>query len=105
MIVVETMFFDSDDYNVSTEVIPCDSKETAKAVVEKVYEKAIEENYDFDDDEDRKKWENERVKRKEDGSIYIEGADCGYAEINIVDREQVTANTLSSLEVEVGIFY
>lgn len=26
MIVVETMFFDSDDYNVNTEVIPCDSK-------------------------------------------------------------------------------
>ena len=51
MIVVETMFFDSDDYNVSTEVIPCDSKETAKAVVEKVYEKILED-YDFDDDED-----------------------------------------------------
>jgi hypothetical protein len=104
MIVVETMFFDSDDYNVSTEVIPCDSKETAKAVVEKFYEKALEE-YHFDDDEDRKKWENRCVKRKEDGSIYIEGGDCGYAEINIVDREQVTANTLSSLEVKVGYFY
>lgn len=104
MIVVETMFFDSDDYNVNTEVIPCDSKETAKAVVEKVYEKILED-YDFDDEEDRKEWENERVKRKEDGSIYIEGGDCGYAEINIVDREPVTANTLSSLEVKVGCFY
>jgi hypothetical protein len=33
MIVVESMFFDSDDYQVDSEVIPCDSKETAKAVV------------------------------------------------------------------------
>lgn len=98
------MFFDSDDYNVSTEVIPCDSKETAKAVVEKFYEKALE-GYNFHDEEDRKKWENRRVKRKEDGSIYIEGGDCGYAKINIVDRELVTANTLSSLEVKVGCFY
>lgn len=104
MIVVETVFFDSDDYNVSTEVIPCDSKETAKAIVEKVYEKILEDS-DFDDEEDRKEWENESVKRKEDGSIYIEGGDCGYAEINIIDKELVTANTLSSLEVEVGIFY
>ena len=104
MVVVETMFFDSDDYNVSTEVIPCDSKETAKAVVEKVYEKILED-YDFDDEKDRKKWENRCVKRKEDGSIYIEGGDCGYAEINIIDKEPVTANTLSSLEVEVGVFY
>jgi 3-phosphoglycerate kinase len=104
MIVVETMFFDSDDYNVSTEVIPCDSKETAKAVVEKVYEKILED-YDFDDEEDRKEWENKRVKRKEDGSIYIGGGDYGYAKINIIDKELVTANTLPSLEVKVGIFY
>ena len=104
MIVVETMFFDSDDYNVSTDVIPCDSKETAKALVEKVYEKILED-YDFDDEEDRKKWENKRVERNKDGSIYIAGSDCGYAEINIIDKELVTANTLSSIEVEVGIFY
>lgn len=37
MIVVETMFFDSDYYNVNTEVIPCDSKKTAKAVAKKIY--------------------------------------------------------------------
>ena len=104
MIVVETMFFDSDDYNVNTEVIPCDSKKTAEAVAEKVYEKILED-YDFDDDEDRKKWEKRNVNRKKDGSIFIEGGDCGYAEINIVDREPVTANTLSSLEVKVSCFY
>ena len=104
MIVVETMFFDSDDYNVNTEVIPCDSKKTAKAVAEKVYEKILED-YNFDDDEDRKKWEKRNVNRKKDGSIFIQGGDCGYAEINIIDKEPVTANTLSSLEVEVGIFY
>jgi hypothetical protein len=104
MIVVETMFFDSDEYVVNTEVIPCDSKETAKAVVEKVYEKILED-YDFNDEEKRKKWEKRYVNRDENGSIHIEGGDCGYAEINIVDREPVTANTLPSLEVEVGIFY
>jgi hypothetical protein len=103
MIVVETMFFDSDDYNVSTEVIPCDSKETANAVVEKVYEKILEV-YEFDE-EDRKKWEKRNVNRDENGSIHINGGDCGYAEINIIDKELVTANTLSSLEVKVGIFY
>lgn len=104
MIVVETMFFDSDNYNVNTEVIPCDSKETAKAVAEKVYEKILED-YIFDDDEGRKKWEKHNVKREDDGSIFIEGCDCGYAEINIVDRELVTTNTLSSLEVKVSCFY
>ena len=104
MIVVETMFFDSDDYNVNTEVIPCDSKKTAKAVAEKVYEKILED-YNFDDDEDRKKWEKRNVNRKKDGSIFIQGGDCGYAEINIVDREPVTANTLSSLKVKVNCFY
>jgi len=104
MIVVETMFFDSDDYNVNTEVIPCDSKETAKAVVEKVYEKVLED-YDFDDDEDRQNWENENVTREEDGSIHIKGGDCGYAEINIIEKDAVTADTVSSFEVSVGCFY
>ena len=104
MIVVETMFFDSDDYCVNTEVIPCDSKKTAKAVAEKVYKKILED-YIFDDDEDRKKWEKRNVKHKNDGSIFIKGGDCGYAEINIVDRESVTARTLSSLEVKVSSFY
>ena len=104
MIVVETMFFDSDDYNVNTEVIPCDSKETAKAVVEKVYEKVLED-YDFDDDKDRRNWENENVRRAKNGSIHIEGGDCGYAEINIVDKEPVTADTVSSFEASVGCFY
>lgn len=104
MIVVETMFFDSDDYNVSTEVIPCDSKKTAKAVVKKVYEKVLED-YDFDNEEDRKSWENENVERMKDGSIRIEGGDCGYAEINIIDKEPVTADTVSSFEAEVGCFY
>ena len=104
MIVVETVFFDSDDYMVDTDVIPCDSKETAKAVVEKVYEKILED-YDFDDDKNRKKWEDYSVERKEDGSIYIKGDDAGYAKINIVEKEAVTANTLSSLEVKVSNFY
>ena len=104
MIVVETMFFDSDDYDVSTEVIPCDSKETAKAVVEKVYEKILED-YVFDDDEDRQRWVNRNVKRAENGSIRINGGDCGYAEINIIEKDAVTADTVSSFEARVGCFY
>lgn len=104
MIVVETMFFDSDDYDVSTEVIPCDSKETAKAVVEKVYEKVLKE-YHFNDDEDRQRWVNRNVKRAENGSIRINGGDCGYAEINIIEKDAVTADTVSSFEARVGCFY
>ena len=104
MIVVETMFFDSDDYDVNTDVIPCDSKETAKAVVEKVYEKVLKD-YDFDGDEDRKSWEKENVKRKKNGSIHIEGGDCGYAEINIIEKEAVTADTVSSFKAKVSVFY
>ena len=72
MIVVETMFFDSDDYDVNTEVIPCDSKETAKAVVKKVYDKLVS-RYSFRNEAERKEWEKENVKFKEDGSIYVSG--------------------------------
>ena len=104
MIAVETMFFDSDDYNVNTEVIPCDSKKTAKAVAKKIYEKVLE-GYDFDDDEDRRNWENENVTRAKNGSIRIEGGDCGYAEINIIEKDAVTADTVSSFEARVGCFY
>lgn len=104
MVVVETMFFDSDDFYVNTEVIPCDSKETAKAVVEKVYEKILDE-YTFRDDDERRQWENENVERKKDGSIFIQGGDCGYAEINIVEKEAVTTDTMSSLEVKISSFY
>lgn len=104
MIVVETMFFDSDDYDVNTEVIPCDSKETAKAVVKKVYEKLLED-YVFDTEEERKEWEKENVKRKKNGSIYIEGGDCGYAKINIIEKEAVTADTVSSFKAKVSVFY
>jgi len=104
MVVVETMFFDSDDHAVKTEVIPCDSKETAKAVVEKVYEKILDD-YAFRNDDERRKWENRNVKHKKDGSIFIQGGDCGYAEINIVEKEAATADTVSSLEVKISSFY
>ena len=104
MVVVETMFFNSDDYAVETQVIPCDSKETAKAVVEKVYKKILDD-YTFRDDDERIQWENENVERKKDGSIFIQGGDCGYAEINIVEKEAVTADTMSSLAVKISSFY
>ena len=104
MVVVETMFFDSDDYDVKTDVIPCDSKETAKAVVEKVYNEIVED-YIFDDDEERKQWENETVKRKEDGSIFIQGGDCGYACINIIDKEPLTMDTVASFNPKSPSFY
>jgi len=104
MVVVETMFFDSDDYAVETQVIPCDSKETAKAVVEKVYKKILD-RYTFRDDDKRRQWENKNVERKKDGSIFIQGGDCGYAEINIVEKDAVTADTMSSLAVKISSFY
>ena len=104
MIVVETMFFDSDDYDVNTDVIPCDSKETAKAVVKKVYEKLLED-YNFNTEEERKEWEKENVKFKEDGSIYVNGGDCGYGSFNIVEKEPLTADTISSFEPAVSSIY
>ena len=108
MIVVESMFFDSDDYQVESDVIPCDSKETAKAVVEKVYNKLVEE-YDFVEEDDpevaRKEWEKEYVKRLKDGSIEIEGGDCGYGWIKIIDRQTVTADTVSALEPLIANIY
>ena len=104
MIVVETMFFDSDDYCVNTEVIPCDSEKTARAVAEKVYKKILED-YIFKDDEERTQWESENIERKKDGGFCIKGGDYGYAEINIVDKELVTEDALDSLEVEVYSFY
>lgn len=104
MVVVETMFFDSDNYQVDTDVIPCDSEETAKAIVEKVYNKILED-YDFNSEEDRQKWEDRNVKRKKNGSIYICGGDAGYAEISIVVKEPITAETLDSFEPEISIFY
>lgn len=104
MIVVETMFFDSDDYDVNTEVIPCDSKETAKSVVKKVYEKLVSK-YGFDDEAEREKWEKENVKFKEDGSIYVNGGDCGYGTFNIVEKEPITAGTIASFEPLVSTIY
>ena len=104
MIVVETMFFDSDDYDVNTEVIPCDSKETAKAVVKKVYEKLVS-RYDFSYCGGRKKWEKENVEFKEDGSIYVSGGDCGYGSFNIVEKEPITADTISSFEPAISSIY
>ena len=108
MIVVESMFFDSDDYQVESEVIPCDSKETAKAVVKKVYDKLIED-YDFDCEDDpkaaQKEWEDKYVRKQKDGSIKIEGCDCGYGWIKIVEKEPVTVGTLSGFDPKVGNIY
>ena len=107
MIVVESMFFDSDDYQVESEVIPCESKDVAKKVADKIYEKLLED-YDFDEedpDENRESFERRYVKKHGDGSYNIDGSDCGYGWIKIVDREAVTADTVSALEPVVGNIY
>jgi hypothetical protein len=107
MIVVESMFFDSDDYQVESEVIPCESKEIAKQVVKKTYEKLLE-GYDFDEedeDENRKSFERRYVKKHKNGSIDIEGSDCGYGWIKIIEKEPITANTISSFDPVVGNIY
>jgi hypothetical protein len=107
MIVVESMFFDSDDYQVESEVIPCESKDVAKKVADKIYEKLLED-YDFDEedpDENRESFERRYVKKHKDGSYNIDGSDCGYGWIKIVDREAVTADTVSALEPVVGNIY
>ena len=108
MIVVESMFFDSDDYQVKSEVIPCESKDVARRVASKIYEKMLED-YDFSLEDDpkaaKKEWEKEYVKMHDDGSYDIDGSDCGYGWIKIVDREAVTADTVSALEPVVGNIY
>lgn len=107
MIVVESMFFDSDDYQVESEVIPCASKEIAKQVVNKTYEKLLE-GYDFDEedeDENRESFERRHVKKHKDGSIDIDGSDCGYGWIKIIEKEPVTADTVSAFEPVVGNIY
>lgn len=105
MILVQTMFFDSDDYQVDTNAIPCDTKETAKAIVEKIYEKTLEHNYSFDDENKRKIFEEENVTRKPDGSIYINGKDCGYARIDIIDKEPISMDDVPNFKPEVASFY
>ena len=103
------MFFDSDDdsddYQVETNVIPCDSKETAKAIVEKIYEKAIEHNYSFEDEKKKKQWEDDYVKRNEDGSIHITGGDCVFGTIDIIEKEQLSMNDVPTFKPEVASIY
>ena len=106
MIVVELMFFDSDDYNVNTEVIPCESKEIAKQVAKKTLDKIVNEEYTFKNDEERKLWEKENVHHKNNGNtIFIKGVDCGYAWIKIIDQEPITADSFSSFNPEIKCFY
>lgn len=104
MVVVQTMYFDSDDYEVSCDVIPCASKKVANALVKKIYN-AILEKFTFDDEDDRKQWEEECVTTKEDGSIYIKGGDCGYATIDIIEKEPLTIDDIETYEVTTECFY
>ena len=102
------MFFDSDDYQVKSEIIPCENKKVAKKVVSKIYKKLLED-YDFSLEDDpkaaKKEWENDYVTKHKDGSIDIEGGDCGYGWIKIVEKEPVTADTISEFEPVVANIY
>jgi hypothetical protein len=104
MIVFEAMFFDSDDYNVNTVVIPCESKEVAKKVMEMYFNKLLED-YNFDDDADKKRWISENVKRKNEDYIYIDGGDCGYGTFEIIEKDALTEAELKNLEVKVYTIY
>ena len=104
MIVVQTMFLDSDDFYVVSESFPCDNVKTAKKLVKDIYEKMLED-YDFDDEEDFKKWEKRNVKWDENGSVEIDGCDCGYGWIKIIDKEAITASTVGSCDVKIGNIY
>ena len=105
MIVVESMFFDSDDYQVESEVIPCESKDVARRVASKIYEKLLEDFDEDDEDENRESFERRYVKMHDDGSYDIEGGDCGYGWIKIIDREAVTDDTISEFEPVIGGIY
>ena len=107
MVVVQTMFFDSDDFDVVSESFPCEDTKTAKKLVKDIYEKMLED-YDFDEedeDDNRAAWEKRNVKWSKNGSVEIEGCDCGYGWIKIIDKEPVTASTVSSCKFKIGSIY
>lgn len=104
MVVVQTMFYDSDNYDVTTNVIPCDTIETAKTLVKKIYEKVLED-FTFEDDLELKDWEAENVEWDDNGGVRIQGGDCGYAFIDIFNEDMLTADKVETFKVEVGTFY
>ena len=104
MVIVQTMFFNSDEYAVIVgESFPCDSVETARELVKRIYEKVLE-NHDVYDEE-RADFEKRHVKWSEDGSVTIYSGGAGYGQIEISDKELVTANEVDSCKFEIGVIF
>lgn len=117
-ISVVVSFLDSDCFEVNTEVIPCDSEETAKAVVKRVVDLVIKDckessYYGFEiDDEDELKEAKENfknwvslIKINEDGGTHIDGEDCGGIDITIKKNKVVTQDSVKDLEIEIHSYY
>lgn len=97
MIVVETMFFNNNNYSVETEIIPCENKKTARALVKTIYEKILEESFNFDSKKERKEWELSNVEKEKNGNIRIDTMEGdGYIYIKIIDKKTITYCEVSS---------
>lgn len=106
MVIVQTMFFDSDDFDVVSESFPCEDTKTAKKLVKAIYEKKVGDYVFDEEDEDgnRAAWEKRNVKWSKNGSL-IYGNGCGYGWIKIIDKELVTASTVDSCKFKLGAIY
>lgn len=94
--IVETIYLDADDCQVVTQLTPCDCIETARKVVELTYEEIVKHYLDSTDDKDE--WEKRCVRRRDNGSIYIEGYEGGFAKINIIETDEINSENISSFK-------
>ena len=117
-ISVVVSFLDSDSFDVNAEVIPCDSEETAKAVVKRVVDLVIknaqeDSYYGFEiDNEDELKEAKENfkdwvssIKINEDGGTHIDGGDSGGIDITIKKNKVVTQDSVKDLEIPFHAYY
>ena len=102
MVVVKAVFFNSDDLEINVDVYPAEDIKSAKEIVEKIYNKIFEDELEFEDEEEEESWVENNVTRYEDGSIFINGYDGGFADLKIMDM--ITNKDLSTLKVKSYIF-
>lgn len=103
MYIVKTIFLDSDDFQVESNVFPCDTKETTQALAEKIYIKALEENHDFTR-VDKETWIKYNVWRDEN-TIHITGSDAGFGKITIEEKEVLSIDGVDNVEIGSCYYY
>lgn len=97
MIIVTIIALDSDDFETKTEVVPCDTMETARMVVDQALKDYMDDLAE-DDGFDEEEWKGDHVRTLgKNGSIYISGNYAGHGKILISEREEVTSDTVGKL--------